>query len=390
MAPNRNESSVDRLRQQHEDQEMELLREHWRGAVARGVEMALAQTPATFAAGPSTIAERDLRPRRDARYSVLREGTGLPPAARDLAADCALSLAAVDEIRAGGTADMSEETICQYLGAVRRAAAALAATADELTLIAREPDRDGSTVTYKTLGEAMDGLHFTTVKERHGRLLDGRTHAWRPWLVRGTDREGLYGKGMHRKAGEPLPLGACPNCGSLNVGASITDPGGSMICQDCGAPVPLSAAEEELLRPTGTDADETSEGDAEAETTEPVPPLYWELLECGHTVFRQYPPMGTHSRCTALPGEHSGLQEIQRHGTAVPLHLPGEPAIGDVFPFAGGSGQVSCSTGSGAGGHWWWIGAGEDGRAGESEGGHPSAEDALKALGAFLREHRTS
>jgi hypothetical protein len=180
-----------------------------RAIEGEGAAPAAPAVPPTFAQQPETLAQADLRPRRAARYVLTRDGAGLPLPARDLAGDLALALAAVDEIRGGDTRDMLGSTLCEYLGAVRRAVAALSAVQDELILIAREPDSDGDVLTWRTLGDAMDGTHLTTVRERHGRLLDGRTHAWRPWLTAGTARAGLYPAGV-RKVGDPVPLGACP------------------------------------------------------------------------------------------------------------------------------------------------------------------------------------
>jgi hypothetical protein len=179
-----------------------------------------------------TLAAVDLAPRRPARYTVTREGADLPRPARDLAADMAAALAAVDEIRSGAAADLPDDALCTLLGAVRRASAALAATQDELILLARECDAEHAPITWRTLGEAMDGMHLTTVRERHGRLLEGRTHTWRPWLTSGTERADLYARPAPGRRGDVLPPGACQQCGSRNVGESLL--GDGSVCQDCG------------------------------------------------------------------------------------------------------------------------------------------------------------
>lgn len=94
---------------------------------------------------------------------------------------------AVDSLRLGE--EISPDRLSNALRDLRRLRTRLEAVEGELILYAREKGAEGGPrLTFREIGEEL-GLNHTTVMERHGRMMDGRTPEWRHWLVQHTDRD---------------------------------------------------------------------------------------------------------------------------------------------------------------------------------------------------------
>ncbi|AWN32593.1 hypothetical protein DKG71_42190 (plasmid) [Streptomyces sp. NEAU-S7GS2] len=75
----------------------------------------------------------------------------------------------------------------------RRLMTRLAAVQDELILYAREAGEDGRPrMSWRSISDELS-LHFSTVRERHARMVAGEHAEWRNWLVQGTARAAMYG-----------------------------------------------------------------------------------------------------------------------------------------------------------------------------------------------------
>lgn len=141
---------------------------------------------------------------------------------------------ALDSLRAGE--EMSKEALASALRDTRRLMTRLTAVQDELTLYAREDGPAGTPrMSWRAIGEEV-GLHFSTVRERHGRMVAGDHAEWRYWLTQDTPRAAMYGGSVGLNGRRTTPTlreqaeeAAALSGGTLLAEAIPMDPGGYVI-----------------------------------------------------------------------------------------------------------------------------------------------------------------
>ncbi|MET8822541.1 hypothetical protein [Streptomyces rochei] len=103
------------------------------------------------------------------------------------------AVSALEAIR--GDEEIERSLLQAYLRGVRQLEMRMTALKEELLLYAREAGENGrSRLTFRELGDELR-QHHSTVAERHQRILDGDTAAWRHWVTQGTGRATLYSNG---------------------------------------------------------------------------------------------------------------------------------------------------------------------------------------------------
>ncbi|MFD4322247.1 hypothetical protein [Streptomyces sp. NPDC058548] len=118
---------------------------------------------------------------------------GGPETSWTVADEADTALKALEALRDGE--EITPGALQTYLNHVRRLEMRMTALKEELLLFARESGPNGrARLTFREISEELR-QHYSTVAERHQRILDGDTAPWRPWLTQSTERAALYSNG---------------------------------------------------------------------------------------------------------------------------------------------------------------------------------------------------
>ncbi|GHH25718.1 hypothetical protein [Streptomyces rubradiris] len=151
-------------------------------------------TPATVVMEPDSVAGPTAYWPDGATSYILAFKGGLP--SWTIADEAETAIAALEALQSGQEID--KELLQAYLRGVRRLEMRLTAIKEELLLYARETGPDGKArLTFRELGEELS-QHYSTVAERHQRIVDGDSADWRHWVTQHTERATFYTNG-----GEP-------------------------------------------------------------------------------------------------------------------------------------------------------------------------------------------